>query len=291
MHPLGVVPGGDEQRGCGLGADAAGAEQRRVGSLAQAAQLGVEVLDLRGERLVAAGQTAQRLLGRCKDGIAARAGPHPGAGLDGAGRVQCPQPVFDLLGRGNDDGADLVGGDGAGLDSGAPRHRQHPDRLDAPVGALGHHSGRAAERSQRRGVRVDGVGLAAAAAQLAVRAVHVHDVYAGLSEAPGETRSIGAGALHADALDAAAAAEPSQQLRVAGGVRAERGRAQDPSGAVDSGGDMGVLVCVDPAEDAGAVLLCQDGDASLWSSHCRGRHRPRRRTEHSRCGLQRLLTC
>ena len=136
----------------------------------------------------------------------------------------------------------------------------------------------------RRCLRVDGVGLAAAAAHLAVRAVHIDDVDAGSREVPGEARAVGAG-LHADALDAAVAAEPSQQRRVAGGVRVERGAAQDPSGAVEDGGDMGVLVGVDPAE-YGGVVLCHDGDASLWSSHCRGRHRPRRRTEHSRCGLQ-----
>ena len=87
---------------------------------------------------------------------------------------------------------------------------------------------------------------------MAVRAVHVHDVYAGLSEAPGETRSIGAGALHADTLDAAAAAEPSQQLRVAGGVRAERGRAQDPSGAVGQRRRHGcACVCRPPPKTPG----------------------------------------
>ena len=281
----GVVAGGDEQRCRGLRADAASAQQRRVGSFAQAAQLGVKVLDLRGESLVAAGQGAQRPLGRSADEITVCVGPHPGAGLDGAGRVQCPQAVFDGLGGGHDDSVDLVGGDGAGLDRGAARHTQGPDRLDASVGALGHHCGTAVERGPRRCLRVDGVGLAAAAAHLAVRAVHIDDVDAGSREVPGEARAVGAGSLHADALDAAVAAEPSQQRRVAGGVRVERGAAQDPSGAVEDGGDMGVLVGVDPAE-YGGVVLCHDGDASLWSSHCRGRHRPRRRTEHSRCGLQ-----
>ena len=190
-----------------------------------------------------------------------------------------------MLGGGDGEPVDLVGGDGAGLNRGAPRHRQHPDRLDAAVCGLGHHRSTAVEGGPRRGFGVDGVGLAAASAHLAVRAVHVDDVDAGSREVPGEARAVGAGSLHADALDAAVAAEPSQQRRVAGGVRFERDAAQDPPGAVKSGGNVGVLVCVDPAEDCG-VVLCHDGDASLWSSHCWGRHRPRRRTEHSRCGLQ-----
>ena len=200
---------------------------------------------------MAAGQGAQRPLGRSADEITVCVGPHPGAGLDGAGRVQCPQAVFDGLGGGHDDSVDLVGGDGAGLDRGAARHTQGPDRLDASVGALGHHCGTAVERGPRRCLRVDGVGLAAAAAHLAVRAVHIDDVDAGSREVPGEARAVGAGSLHADALDAAVAAEPSQQRRVAGGVRVERGAAQDPSGAVEDGGDMGVLVGVDPAEYGG----------------------------------------
>ena len=149
-------------------------------------------------------------------------------------------------GAGHDDSVDLVGGDGAGLDRGAARHTQGPDRLDASVGALGHHCGTAVERGPCRWLRVDGVGLAAAAAHLAVRAVRIDDVDAGSREVPGEARAVGAGSLHADALDAAVAAEPSQQRRAAGGVRVERGAAQDPCGAVEDGGDMGVVVGAGP---------------------------------------------
>ena len=234
---------------------------------------------------MASSRAAQGGLGRDGGGVAVCVGPQPGAGLDCSGCVQSPQAVFEVLGGGDGEPVDLVGGDGAGLDRGAPRHRQHPDRLDAAVRGLGHDSRVAVEGGPRRGFSVDGVGFAAPSAHLTVRAVHVDDVDAGGCEVPGEARAVGAGSLHADALDAAVAAEPLQQRRVAGGVRVERGAAQDPPGAVESGGNVGVLVGVDPAEDRG-VVLCHDGDASLWSSHCWGRHRPRRRTEHSRCGLQ-----
>ena len=43
-------------------------------------------------------------------------GPQPGAGLDCSGCVQSPQAVFEVLGGGDGEPVDLVGGDGAGLD-------------------------------------------------------------------------------------------------------------------------------------------------------------------------------
>ena len=97
MHPLGVVPGGGQQRGRGFSADAAGAEQCRVGLLAQRQQLGVEFVDLRGERLMAASQCPQRSFGRAGGGSAAGADAPPGTDLDHLWRVESSQPVSEVL--------------------------------------------------------------------------------------------------------------------------------------------------------------------------------------------------
>ena len=56
---VGVVAGGDEQLGGGLVADAFDGDRLRAGPFDEGSQLGVEVGDLAGERLVAARQGAQ----------------------------------------------------------------------------------------------------------------------------------------------------------------------------------------------------------------------------------------
>ena len=100
---------------------------------------------------------------------------------------------------------------------------------------------------------VDGVGLAAAASRLAVRAVHLHHLDAGRGEVPGEARTVGSGALDSDAAHRAPRLQPAGELVIAAGIGRELRRAQQPPGRVDRGGDMGVFVGVDPAEDSGSV--------------------------------------
>ena len=239
MHPLGVVPGGDAQR--------------RVGSLAQCEQLCVKSLDLCCERPVAARQRPQCPFGRAGGGIAGSVKAPPGTDLDHLRRLESSQPVSEVLRGGHRDSVDLVGGDGAGLDRGAPRQRQRPDRLDATVRGLGHSSGVAAERGAGCGLGVDGVGLAAAASRLAVRAVHLHHLDAGRGEVPGQARTVGSGALDSDTAHSAPRLQPAGELVIAAGIGRELRRAQQPPGRVDRGGDMNVFVGVDPAEDSGSV--------------------------------------
>ena len=157
-HPVGVVAGGDQQRSCDLGTDAARGEQSGVGVFAQAQQLGVELGDLDAERLVAPCQGAQCPLGCGLDDVGAGIRAQTGAGVHDAGGAQTSKPFFEVLTGGDQQAVDLVGGLGAGLDCGAACHAQHPDRLHRPVGGFGHCGGLAAERGTSRGLGVDGIG-------------------------------------------------------------------------------------------------------------------------------------
>ena len=214
---------------------------------------------------MAARQGAQRGLGRGGDGVGARLRSPAGADLhDGAG-AQTSEVVFEVLGGADGESVDLVGGLGAGLDRGAPRHRDHPDRLHGPVGALGHAHRGTVERGPGRGLGVDGVGLAPPAAHLAVGSVDLDYGDACGAEMAGEPGAVGAGALHPDAGQRPERAHPAQHLLIAACVGVEAGGAQQPRRGVYDRGDMGVFVGVDPAEDLGPVR-CHNGDASCWSS-------------------------
>lgn len=63
-EPVRVVPGGDQELPGGLHSDAGQGEQFGSDSADQRGELGVEVVDLRLQRLLAAGQGAQRGLDR-----------------------------------------------------------------------------------------------------------------------------------------------------------------------------------------------------------------------------------
>lgn len=82
----------------------------------------------------------------------------------------------------------------------------------------------------------------------------------------GQARPVGAGALDADPDQRPERLKPAEQTAAAVGVGRELGRAQQPSCAVDRGGDVDLLVSVNPAEDLGSVL-CHHDDASLRSSN------------------------
>ena len=68
VEPVGVVAGGDEQGGGGLGADAVAGDERGGGGGHEGTEDGVDACDLGVEGLDAAGELAERELGRSVGG-------------------------------------------------------------------------------------------------------------------------------------------------------------------------------------------------------------------------------
>ena len=135
-HALRVVAGGDQQRGGDFGADAVGGEQGRVDGGAKHSKLGVEFVDLGAELQVPTRQGAQGELGGLAR-VCRIPGPEARAAGDALVGVEVPQPGSKLVGGGDDQVADLVGGLCAGLDRRAAREAQHPHALHWPAARFG----------------------------------------------------------------------------------------------------------------------------------------------------------
>ena len=84
-----------------------------------------------------------------------------------------------------------------------------------------------------------------------------------VKEEPGQASAIGAGALNPDPQDRAEGAQPNQQPLVARGRGSELFNAKQPADRIQGGGDMGVEVGVDPADDGPPGLY--DGHVAIPS--------------------------
>ena len=281
VEAVGVVAGGDEECGGGVGSDAVGGEQGEVSGSAQGAEFAVEGGDLGAEGLVAPGEAAQRPFGGADERVGGGVGAQAGAGVDEDAAAQTSELVFERLGDRDEQAVDLVVRLSAGLERGAARDGEHADRLDGAVVGFGHSGGVPGEGAARRGFGVDGVGLAGAAAHLAVGTIHLHHLDAGRGEVARQAGAVAAGAFDADTAHGTPRGQPGGQLAVAGGVRRERRRRQQRPGGINSGGDMDITVRVDPADDLG-VLLGHNGAALHRVQWTEGTDRPGRRTGHSR---------
>ncbi len=97
---------------------------------------------------------------------------------------------------------------------------------------------------------VDWIGLAVAASQLAVRAIHLHHGHAlGVQEAR-EFGSVATGSLNADTLDRTESPQPGKQRAEAGGARRERSHSELGAPRVERGNHVLVAVRVRPSRDA-----------------------------------------
>ena len=94
------------------------------------------------------------------------------------------------IGRRRDEVAHLIEGLGASLARRCPRHAQNPHGFDVSVPRLGLATGVTRLRSVGGGDGVLGIGLALAAATLAIRAVHFDDPNALGLEVAGQPRTI-----------------------------------------------------------------------------------------------------
>ena len=158
---------------------------------------------------------------------------------------QVLEAAADLVIGGEAEVAQLVQGGDPLRRRRATGDRQHPDRFHVPAAAL-----RAAQRPTRqrrpgRRDRIDRVGLALPPTHLPVRAVDLDHHDPRPVEMAGQRRPIRAGALHADQLHLAMAAQPADQALIAGLGRLERFDAEHPAEMIDHGRHMHLGMRVD----------------------------------------------
>ncbi len=117
---------------------------------------------------------------------------------------------------------------------------------------------------------VEGVGLAAAPALLAVGSVDLDDLDASPAQVAGQARAIGAGALNADLGDVAERLEPAQQRLVAGRIGGEALCAEQSTQRIERCGHMDVAMGIDTTGDPTRSFY--DGHGHPFSQSVEGWH-------------------
>jgi hypothetical protein len=113
---LRIVPGGQQQRRRDVGANPLEGQQLRSGRGDQPVQVPVQLSDLGRQLLVADGNRPQGQLGRCGRGLGLLPWTQPGCSSDQSSQHQSAQLVAQLVRGGDDQGMQLVGSLGSGLD-------------------------------------------------------------------------------------------------------------------------------------------------------------------------------
>ena len=132
-----------------------------------------------------------------------------------------------------------------GLAGGALGDDEDPDGLDGTVSRLGLALRPTTQRGSGGFDGVEGIGLARAAALLAIRSVDLDDLDTDSAQVAGQARAIGTGALDADLGDVAEGLEPAQQRLVAGSVGLEALRAEQSTERVECRRNVDVEMSVD----------------------------------------------
>lgn len=163
--------------------------------------------------------------------LGALVGPQPRAGIGQIGDAQAPQRASDLPGSCRKQPFELVDRAGACLSSRTPRGTQHSDRLHRPARGL-RAAGRLAPQHRPRRHCVSRVVVVTASAP-ACGTQRLNGRHALTGHRARQAGTVAAGALHADTLHVAQAAQPPQQLPIVGACRRERRRPKHPSRRVE----------------------------------------------------------
>jgi hypothetical protein len=115
-QPLRVVTGRDQQRRSGQRVDALRGDQRGRDPVDEPCHLRSQFVCLGVELQVAPSQAPQRVAGHRRWRVGGVAGTHLRGHSDQAAKAQIAQLVAELVWGGDDQGSQLVGGLGAGLD-------------------------------------------------------------------------------------------------------------------------------------------------------------------------------
>ena len=180
---------------------------------------------------------------------------------DALGLVQANQRAAQFLGCGIDRRLDLVGGLGACLHGAAAGHPEDRIASTVPVADLGvpvaSPPARLERRPRRRRGRTCRVGVDAAGSGDRPPRHTPSAVRAGQARAPG------ARALDADGFQVTEAAQPPEQIPIAAGGGRKLFGPGHAAQAIDSGGDVEVLVGVDASNDRARRIYHRDVIPSL----------------------------
>jgi hypothetical protein len=177
-----------------------------------------------------------------------------------------PQLLAQLDRGGDQQRLDRVDGLGASPDRGRSGDPQRADHLHLPGSGLGGHGGLAGLHRAGGRLGVGRVGLAAAAAGLAVAPVDLQDDLAVGGQEAGQGGAIGAGAFHPPDDGFAKPAGPGEQVLIAGGSGGNAAGVDAAAQLVVGVGDVQVEVGVDPDGDRlDGNGVCHAGDGRLLS--------------------------
>jgi hypothetical protein len=251
-QPLGVVAGGHQQRGGGVGSDALDGDEVRSGLGHQVAEVGVERVDLGGQLPVPDRDRLQGDLGRRRRG-ARSAWPEPGGGRDQPGHAEPAQRRPQVVRCGHDQGVELVGGLGARLHRRAAGGVQRPDALDR-AGARLRLGGRGPGQHRPGGrLGVDRVGLAPASVLRPLGALDLHHRDPAGDKPAAQASPVAAGPLDPDPLHRPEPSRPGQQRRMTGRGRGDCPGAEEAAELVQRGADVLIGVGVHPDRDPPVV--------------------------------------
>jgi hypothetical protein len=153
-----------------------------------------------------------------------------------------------LVGGGNDEGAELVGNLGTGLERGTTGGHKHADHLGGAVGGLGNAGSATRKHAAGSELGVYHVGFARAK-MLALGTFDLEDTNAEVAEGPTEASTVGAGTLDASGDDVPERAGPGEELTVARGSGREAARAQEHSQVAEDGSCVGLSMGIHAKHD------------------------------------------
>jgi hypothetical protein len=157
----------------------------------------------------------------------------------------------------------------ARLERRTSRHMQGAHHLCGTVGALGLAGG--SVRLERPGGGVGGVVLTEPAPVLAVRAVHLDDLYTSSAQEAGQSHAEAAAAFDAGALQRSELLHPSHQRGVAGLCRRHALVTEAPTVAVEGYRNVYVGMCSMPRMTSVSWSLWMGRKSIAPSSHSRNR--------------------
>lgn len=255
---VGVAAGGEQELGCSVGSDAVRGAKPRVGGGDELVELGFELVPLTGQLDTALGESLEGEHDRPFDGIAIGSDLDAGQDRDSLLCAHGAVALADGRGCGDQLVVDLDHRSPAGLACRAAGVVQRPDPVDGAV--LDRSGAVAAHRSPRSLVGVDRVGLAQPAPLGAFRAHHLDHVETLADRGPGDSDTVGGGALDPDADGVAMAGDERQGTAVAVGARGEFAVVQVAALGADHGDVDRVVVGVDTGVDLGDFIFdCHAG--------------------------------